>query len=352
MRLFILLGSLCVAQAGLSFAVTKTNEPEQPKKSQLSAVLSLYQSSGAGTFLPKDRRKADISTNFTIKPTYLTMPLYSDRQLKLSFEQDFGVAWIDPKVKAAQKTTFELADLKLKASIKNAVQFQDAGFGFTPEARIEVPWGRSSRAASRVIAFGASLTSKWSKHGFSLSYKPVATAYAHSSNYKTASCGEGQQLVDVPEPSVDAKSVGPGESTSELPTSSEITNYKLPNGKCIAASRQSLAMLENGGYIGYERGAHSLTIGMRLNHSFLRSMKDTPLLNEYKVPKGAYTVASTGLVEYVYTLPTTKSFTIAAGVKSTQPLSDENGSINLPFFDYKNAASNNTQLYIGLDLTV
>lgn len=351
MRFKILLISLFFTELCLA-QITNTVAAEESKKSELSAVFSLYQNTGMGTFLPKESRQADIGTSLAVKPAYLTSPLYKDRQLKILFDQEFGVAWIDSKAKGSKKPTFNLADLKLRASIKNALHFPDVGVGFTPEMRIEIPWGHSSRAANKMLGFSASLTSKWSKHGFNLSYKPVAYAYMYRSNYKSSSCGDDQALIKLNESHVAAKSTGPKESYRQPSSFADTTNYQLPNGKCIAKSRQTLAALENGAYLGYERGAHSVTIGMRLNHSFLRPMKDTPLLAHSKVPEGPYTVASTGLVEYIYLLPSTTTLSIAAGVKSTQPLRDEHGSFNLPFYDYKNPRSNNTQVYVGLDLTV
>jgi hypothetical protein len=349
-RYFLLFGlALAYCAGGQSEEIAES----KIEKAQWGAGVAFYNNVGTGTLAPAHRRKSDFSSNLTLKPQFLTAPVYKDRRIKLWIDQDIGFQWIDPKSKTAKVVS--LADLKFKGNLKNALLFPDAGFSFSPEVRIEAPVSNSSSMANRIVGFGGVLTTKWSKGPFVLTYKPGMAGYIYSGPYKSTKCAGAENSGIADDTPLAFNPRKPGFTVGEYLgwMRPSISKSKLADGKCIVNSRQALASFENGLYAEYApTAAHTFMVGAKLSHSLLRPMSQTPKLVGQGVPLGHFSTSTSGVVEYTYTLPTKISSSISLGVASSQPAFDEKGSFNLPFFDYKTPANNFTQLYLGLDLSV
>lgn len=157
----------------------------------------------------------------------------------------------------------------------------------------------------------------FAKAGFSVSYKPIVVGYIYGAPYKTGACA---------------------------PDSAE--GDRISGDTCKAAGRQTMVLLRNQFLVGYEVGDHSISLGYRTFHHFLRGENRGE--KPEKVASSNIKEASLGFLEYAYKLPFMTPTTLTVGLSGEQGLYDAAGHYRLPFFDFSAPSKNITEAYVGV----
>ncbi len=286
----------------------------EPNKPFIGADFSLLQTMGPGTMFKKLETERSVTTELQIIPVFKTKPFWGERSLKASMEFYGTYEWMGKDGKAAaERISFN--DTKFRLQLKNALSSKDLGLSFMPGLKIEIPSSSSSSIANRIIGIGSNLVFSFSKWGLTLSYKPTIIGYIHSLPYKSSVCGPESKEGDF-----------------------------LGGGQCRIAGGQTMMMVKNGLYAEYAYDAHSVVLGFKTFHGVLRP-SDVPSAQKY-------TEATLGYVEYAYTLPFKPQTSINFGVSSFNSTYDARDGFKVPFFSEAKNASNFTNVYASLNLSI
>lgn len=306
---------------GAAFAADESSEVQ--KKLPIGADLYLSQNVGAGTAFSAYEQPAYVASNFYAYPYYKTDPFWGEREFKIHAELSSCFEWLgkDNPFPGTLVDKFTLGDMKVRAELKKLLHAKDAGLSLTPAFKLEAPLSKGSRDGNRVVGLGGFLVASWSKWGFFVNYKPVLVGYVYSAPYKTGACGD--------------------DSTDD---------DKLGNGNCKASGRQTMALLKNGIFTGYNNGNHTITLGFRTYHSFLRAVNSGE--KPSKEASADILEATLGLVEYAYKFPVSVPTTLTLGVSSYQAPYDSTKSFRVPFFTFAEPSKNETEAYVALTVSI
>jgi hypothetical protein len=292
-------------------------------KSSFGADLYLSNNLGASTFFKNYRQDPYVATSFYAYPFFKQGPFWSDREFKIHAEASAFLEWVSQGNPFSGKfdKKFSMGDLKIRAELKKALTQKDLGLSLTPAFKLEAPLSKSSRLSNRLLGLGGYFAATWSKWGFFLTYKPVALGYIYSAPYKSQECG--QDVVD---------------------------DDRLISGKCKAAGRQTLVLVKNGFLAGYTKDPHSITLGFRLYHSFLRKANqgEKPELK----PSSGLMEATLAYLEYSYSLPTTLPTSLILGISGYQNPYDAKNGFRLPFANFAEPEKNLTEAYVAINVTI
>lgn len=319
--LYLLLAAL-FCSAPVIFA---EGEEEAPVKKTLPVGADLYLSNniGAGTIAKAYQQDPYLASSFYLYPYYKIGPFLNERELRFHGELSSSLEWMGKKnpISADFFNKFSLGDLKLRAELKKAINAKSAGLTISPTFEVEAPLAKGSRVANRILGIGGYVTATWSQWGFFFTYKPNAIAYVHSVNYKSDDCGDENTDAD-----------------------------KVGDGQCKAAGRQTMVLWKNGFFTGYQQGNHTLTLGFRTYHSFLR---DAGQGEKPDKEKGSDILESTlGLLEYAYNFSTDFPTTLYVGVSGFQSPYDANGKFRMPFFSFSEPSKNVTEAYVAVNVSI
>lgn len=289
-------------------------ESSEPKVNQryLSADITLYQTMGSGVISKKFAPSQSLLSDLNLIPTFKSKPFWDDRYIQSELDFYASFEWLPEKTgKATERLSF--LDTKFRFLMKNALTAKDAGLTFNAGLETEIPSTPTSSIANRVFGLGPNLALKWSKWGFSLSYKPTAVAYLHSVPYKSSTCTDAS------------------------------TGENLGNGQCLVEGQQTMLMWKNGVYAEYEANSHKIMLGMKTFHGFLRqSAASTQKYNE----------STLGIVEYSYEFPTELPMTVSLGVQSYNATYNPKDGFKMPFFSSKAGASNFSNVYFSYNVVL
>ncbi len=145
----------------------------------MGITLGLNNKVGIGTFLPRDQAQNKLVSTLGFTPYIMTGPLYGDKRVKLSFEGNLDMQWLQPQ---GAKPQFGTNDFMLRAAIKNALQWPEAHLTLTPTIETELPFSQSAADVHKIVGLGVNTALVWSLGSFSLSYKPSLAAYVYGSS--------------------------------------------------------------------------------------------------------------------------------------------------------------------------
>lgn len=304
-------------------ALAAEEESEVKKQLPIGADVYLSQNVGAGTAFSAYQQSPYVASNIYLYPYYKFGPFLGEREFKIHAELSSCFEWLgkDNPFPGTITDKFTLGDLKVRAEFKKALYAQDAGLSLTPAFKLEAPLSKGSRDGNRVIGLGGYLVANWSKWGFFATYKPVLLGYAYSAPYKTGACSE-----------------------------ENVEGDKLGNGVCKASGRQTMAMLKNGFFTGYSGGAHTITLGFRSYHAFLRGENNGE--KPSKTATSDVMEATLGILEYAYNLPVDVPTTLMLGVSGYQAPYDSAERFRVPFFNFDDPATNETEAYVAINVSI
>jgi hypothetical protein len=109
-------------------------------------------------------------------------------------------------------------------------------------------------------------------------------------------------------------------------------------------------LLKNGFSLGYEYHPHTISLGFRTYHSFLRrrGLGEKPSKNQY----GRVKEATLGVLEYAYEFFETAPASLIFGVSSYQSPYDIRDGFRLPFVSFVEPAKNETEAYIAVEISI
>lgn len=282
------------------------------KKPYLGAEISVNQAIAPGTVSKNLGTEKSLTSDLLLLPTLKSDPFWGDRYVKAAFEFYSIFEWL-PKNdgKPAEQVTF--SDVKFRTQLKNAVSPEDFGLSYAPGIEVEIPASKASSVANRIIGLGLNSALVWSKWGLTLSYKPTAVGYIHSLPYKSSTC-----------------------------TPENGNDDQLGNGQCRMDGRQTMLLVKNGLYAEYALGSNVFTLAFKTYHGVLRPTDEAQ----------KYTESTLAYLEYGYKLPTSFEMTLKLGVTSFNPTYDPKDGFRMPFFSGQPGASNFTNMYAGIDVTL
>ncbi len=300
-----------------------TIEEEQVVKKPLPIGADIYLGQSVGAKAPlKNDQEAYVATNIYAYPYYKSAPFWGDRQIKLFTELYTGLDWMsegNPFVGDINKK-YSFGDIKIRTELMKALKFSDLGLTITPAFEIETPVSKNARKANRIAGLGGYVTFAWTKWGFFVSWRPTVIGYVHSETFKSGECDATSSAAD-----------------------------KLYGNTCKLPGRQTMVLLKNSLYMGYTYNEHTVTIGTRINHSFLRK----PNQGERPGPSNADIMESSiAFLEYGYALPTEKPLSLMAGFYSSQDTYAARDGYRIPFFNLAEPKKNETEFYVAMNLSL
>lgn len=293
------------------------------KKLPFGADFYLSNSLGAGTISQAYKQAPYVASSLYIYPNFKVGPFSGEREFKIHAEVSGNLEWMgqDNPINASFGDKFSLGDVKVRAELKKALYSNELGLSLSPALKLEAPVSKVARDANRVIGLGGFLTATWSKWGFFATYKPVFLAYAYSAPYKSGAC-----------------------------TDDALPGDKLAKGECKMAGRQTMMLLKNGFFTGYTNGNHTITLGFRSYHSFLRAVNKGEKAE--KEPGSGVLEATLGVVEYAYNLPVDVPTTLMVGVSGYQAPYDASSAFRVPFFNFTDPVKNQTEAYVAVNVSI
>jgi hypothetical protein len=263
---------------------------------------------GIGTFVT-DKKAEQLISTLALAPYLLVGPLYDDKKLKLSAEQKLDITWLESQ--ASNTQNLKPSDFYMRALLRNALTFSTLNLSLSPMLELELPISTASREVNRFFGLGINSVLLWSYSGFSLGYKPSVAAYIHGTAEKIDDCAT-----------------------------------KGPEENCLAIKRQSSALIKNTLSSAYSYKNHSITLAFRTYHNFLHDLSLDQFRGE--APKNLK-ISSLGYLEYSYNMPLRFPLTFTLGLSSAQPLRNDRGNINFPFYDFYTPHNNYSQFYCTLE---
>ncbi|MCA9508641.1 MAG: hypothetical protein KC505_09490, partial [Myxococcales bacterium] len=278
----------------------------------LGAEISVNQAVAPGAISSRFGESRSLTSDLLLKPTLKSKEFWGDRYLKADLEFYSIFEWM-PKntAKAGEKLSFN--DVKFRTQLKNAVNHQASGISYAPGVEVEIPASKTSSVSNRIIGLGLNSALSWSKWGLTLSYKPTAVAYIHSLPYKSSACSPDSSAED-----------------------------KLSGNQCRVDGRQTMLMLKNQLSAEYTLGANVFTLAFKTYHNFLRPNEEAQ----------KYTESTLAYLEYGYKLPTSFETILKLGITSYNPAYDPANGFKVPFVSTNVGASNFTNIYAGVDITL
>jgi hypothetical protein len=293
------------------------------KKLPIGVDLYLTNNVGAGTVSKAYKQDPYVASSLYVYPTLKFGPFWGERESKTHVELNGNLEWLGQNnpINGSFGKKLSLGDVKIRSELKKALYSNDIGLSLTPALKIEAPASKASRDSNRVIGVGGYVTTTWAKWGFFATYKPVFLAYAYSSPYKSGDCADDALVED-----------------------------KLSNGSCKASGRQTMMLLKNGFFTGYGYGGHTLTLGFRSYHSFLRAANKGE--KPESVASSGVMEATLGVVEYAYNLPVAVPTTLIFGISGYQAPYDAANGFRVPFFNFDEPAKNQTEAYVAVNVSI
>jgi hypothetical protein len=312
--IFFTTSSILVAEE-----VHATVSPTSP----FGADFYLTNNVGASTVSSAYKQDPYIASTLYIYPTYKSGPIWGEREIKVHAEVSGNLEWVGQgnPLSGSFGNKMSLGDLKVRAELKKALHSSDLGLSFSPALKLEAPVSKGSRISNRVLGLGGFFSATWSKWGLFFTYKPVFLGYFYSEPFKSGGC-----------------------SDDALPSD------RLAGGDCKIAGRQTMALLKNGLFTGYTNGNHTLTLGFRSYHSFLRGAGQGEKAE--KIPSSGVLEATLGLLEYAYNIPVPVPTTLMVGVSGFQNPYDAKGGFRMPFFNFDEPEKNLTEGYVAVNVSI
>lgn len=315
--------SLLVFSFSLASSAQEADEEVQAKF-PLGADFYVSNSVGAAAISKETyQQEPFVSSSLYLYPHVKFGPFWGEREFRTHVEISGNVEWFGKNnpIAGSFGNKLSFGDVKIRSELRKALYDKALGLSFTPALKVELPLSKGSRSSNRIVGLGGYFNATFSKWGFFFTYKPVALGYVHSENYKADDCSDDASAED-----------------------------KLPNGKCKIAGRQTQAIVKNGLFTGYTYGDHTLTLGFRTFHQFLRDANQGEKAE--KTPSSGVMEATLGIVEYSYNLPVSVPTTISLGVAGYQSPYDANKGLRVPFFDFSEPSKNETEAYVAVNVTI
>ncbi len=289
----------------------------------VGADFQLANNVGAGAISEAYQQDPYVASTLYIFPNVKFGPFWGERQFTTQVELKGELEWMGQgnPIGKSFGDKFNLYDVKVRAELSKALYESDSGISLSPAFKMELPASKSSRDDNRIIGLGGYLNATWSKWGFFATYKPVFVAYAHSAPYKSGNCADDASADD-----------------------------KLSNGSCKVAGRQTMMMLKNGFFTGYNRGSHTVTLGFRTYHQFLRESNQGE--KPEKEAGSGVMEATLALVEYGYKLPVTMPTAIVVGLQGYQAPYDASNKFRAPFVSFAEPEKNQTEAYLAFNVSI
>ncbi len=303
------------AEASADAAVTK--------KLPVGADFYLSNNLGAGTVSTAYKQDPYVASSLYAYPNLKFGPFWGEREFKAHVELNGNLEWMgkDNPIGGSFGDKLSVGDIKVRAEFKKALYAKDLGLSFSPALKLEAPASKGSRDGNRIIGLGGFFSATWSRWGLFATYKPVFLAYAYSNAYKTGACADDASADD-----------------------------KLSDGTCKVAGRQTMIMLKNGFFTGYTNGNHTLTLGFRFYHQFLREANKGEKAET--TPSSGVMEATLGLLEYAYNLPISLPTSLIVGVSGYQAPYDASGGFRVPFFNFTEPEKNQTEAYLAMNISI
>ena len=311
MKKFLAPFSLLVLTSTLGLA--QEIAEQKVNKRYLSADITLYQTMGSGVISKKLAPSQSLLTDLNLIPTLKSKTFWGDRFIQSELDFYASFEWFAQNT-GNPEDRLSFNDTKLRFLMKNALGDKDVGLTFNAGIETEIPSTPGSSIANRIFGIGPNLALKWSKWGFSLSYKPVAVAYMHSLPYKSSTCNEANAEGD-----------------------------NLGDGQCKVTGQQTMLMWKNGLYAEYETGAHTIMVGLKTYHGFLRQSPES-------IQK--YNESTLGMLEYTYNFPTELDMGVTLGLSSLNPAYNPSDGTKVPFFSRHSSSSNFTNVYLAYNIVL
>jgi hypothetical protein len=304
-------------------AQEEETQADVAKTLPIGADFYLSNSLGAGTLSKAYKQDPYLAHNLYIYPNVKLGPFWGEREFKAHVELNGNLEWMGQNnpINGPFGDKFSVGDVKVRAELKKALYTKNLGLSLSPALKMELPASKTARDANRVIGLGGFLIATWAKWGLFATYKPVFLAYAYSAPYKTGNCVEKASSDD-----------------------------KLTNDTCKVAGRQTMMLLKNGLFTGYNNGNHTITLGFRSYHSFLR---DTQSGEKPEETTGSGVMEATlGMLEYAYNLPVSVPTTLMVGVSGYQAPYDASNGFRVPFFNFTEPEKNQTEAYFAVNVSI
>lgn len=320
---FILFAVLITASGAFADDEAQEATAQVSKKLPIGADLYMSNNVGASTVSAAYEQGPYVASWLYLYPYFKSDPFWGEREFRLQTELSTSFEWLGKDNpfpgKFSDKLTF--GDFKVRAELKKALEAKELGLSLSPAFKLEAPLSKASRDANRVIGLGGYLSAAWSKWGFFLKYKPVAMGYIYSAPYKSGAC-----------------------------TQTSANEDKLADGDCKVAGRQTMLLVKNGVFTGYNGGNHTITLGFRSYHSFLRQAGSGE--KPEKSASSGIMEATLGLVEYSYDIQSRWPTTLTLGVSSYQNPYDMREAFRAPFFDFTEPGKNLTEAYLAVNVSI
>lgn len=287
--------------------------------------LDLYVSNnlGAGTIFKAYEQASYVASSLYAYPYFKVGPFLGDRELKVYGEISTAFEWIGHNNPFPGKFNekFSVGDIKLRAELRRAMSFADPGISISPALKLEIPSSRGSQQLNRILGVGGYLKNTWSKWGFFFIYKPVILGYIHSAPFRSGDCQADMDPED-----------------------------RLGGGFCRYEGRQTLFLFKNGLSLGYEYDTHTISLGFRTYHSFLRRRDEgeKPSKRQY----GKVKEATLGVLEYAYRFSESAPASLIFGLSSYQSPYDIRDGFRWPFVSFVEPAKNETEAYIAVEMSI
>lgn len=298
-------------------------EEEKVVKEPWPVGSDFYLSQSVGAKAPFKAEQAPyVNSSLYVYPYYKSKPFWGERRIKTSVELHATFDWLSDGKSFVNPAgeRFNFLDVKVRSEFQNALKFGDIGLSISPGLEIETPTSKAALKSNRIAGIGGYINFNWSKWGFFAKYRPVALGYVHTDTFKSGQCSETSTEAD-----------------------------KLGGNACKLSGRQTMVLLKNGVFLGYNFEAHAITAGMRVNHTFLRA----PGQGEKESSGDADVMeSSVAMLEYGYTFPIQIPFSLAAGVSSSQDYYPVKEGFRVPFFSLVEPSKNETEFYLAMNLSI
>lgn len=311
--------------AGVGLDASEENTHAETQKVPPFGLDLYFQNSvGASTAFKAYEQDPYVVSNLYLYPHFKTKNFWDNRQIKIQAEVRADFEWLSQNNPFPGKLSnkFYWGDFKLRAELKNALSAKDLGFSFSPAFKLEAPLSKSSRDSNRVIGLGGFFNANWSKWGFFFNYKPVGVGYVYSAPYKKGACAPG---------ALDEDKV-------------------IDEALCKVAGRQTAFQLKNTVTTGYSADGHTITLGFRTYHSFLRQANIGEKPDEQ--PNSGVMEATLGWVEYSYDFNTALPTTLIVGLSGYQNPYDVKQGFRMPFFSFAEPKKNLTEAYVAVNVSL
>ncbi|MDP2342015.1 MAG: hypothetical protein Q8O67_13740 [Deltaproteobacteria bacterium] len=322
----------------------------------LGIQANLSNSVGNGFLAPGFQAQPQFSTSLSLTPSAKLPKLEGLPAMRLSGGISFSVAnWISTYSNSGVfDRQVRVSDASVGLVLPGLFTEEFTGIGASLSFGATLPLSITSRQSNVVTAVSVGLPLAWSspETGFGtfyVQYSPRVRATLFSQVGTTMPCGL-QQEYGTPRRLGD-----PVNGFDDLPTFIAIGGDPVftDNGECLLPGRQRLAAISNAINTGWSTtdGAHSVSLGLGMTHSFLRGLPNKPELNSPNSSGQNFTESASGSVGYTYTVPVDfpLQLSVSAGSEGSV-FTNDNKSVRFPIWDFLYPANNASG--VSFDVTV